>query len=370
MHAIRHYQAATAAVERVQRGLTITLRTGFLEDKGKASRNLIALHLQRSQAECAFDALEQAKSQALLSYLANREQFHWATGNPQTEAMIEELNKLRAEHQWFYRLANEPPRDSEHPNTIQPEEALMEVAVRERRIRSITEQLYLHSGENFQAKYIENTTLGDVQRTLQEGTLLVEFYNDDSGLWAFILDGQNVRVQQLPANTEILNQLLAQLKGNIAAALKFDPHAPMAHNLVQLGRRILKRIHALLIEPLRLNQYGAKKLIIVPYGLLHYLPFHLLYDGSEYLIQNYEVVVLPAAGLATRPLLKRGPGALILANSWEGRLPNTLAEAEIIKRLFDGVLYAGEFRQPFSVAGQPQTDFAYCYTWRTSPGST
>jgi CHAT domain-containing protein len=80
----------------------------------------------------------------------------------------------------------------------------------------------------------------------------------------------------------------------------------------------------------------------VPYGALHFLPFNILYDGSVYLIQNYEVVILPAAGLATRPALKRDPGALILANSWEGRLPSALAEAQIVQKLFRGTLYAGE----------------------------
>jgi CHAT domain-containing protein len=98
----------------------------------------------------------------------------------------------------------------------------------------------------------------------------------------------------------------------------------------------------LLIEPLLLHQYDVHKLLIVPYGLLHYLPFHILYDGSEYLIQRYEMVILPAAGLATRSTLKRNAGAVILANSWEGRLPHTLAEAQMVQRLFGGALYTGE----------------------------
>ena len=341
-HAVRHYEAAMAAVERVQRGLTITLRTGFLIDKGKASRNLIALHIESGQGECAFDALERAKSQVLLNYLANREQFHWAMDNPHTKSMIEELHKLRAEHQLFYRLARESLTKTDRPDTMRPEQAFVEVAVRERRIRSITEQLYLHSGDNHQTKYVENTTLSDVQRALQEGTLLIEFYNDDSGLWAFILDGQNIKVQHLLRNTEALGQLLAQLRDNIAVALRFDPRTPAAHNLLQSARRVLKRLHSLLIEPLLLHQYDVHKLLIVPYGLLHYLPFHILYDGSEYLIQRYEMVILPAAGLATRSTLKRNPGAVILANSWEGRLPHTLAEAQMVQRLFGGALYTGE----------------------------
>jgi len=268
--------------------------------------------------------------------------------------MIKELNKLRAEHQWFYRLAHEPPRNNERPNTIQPEQALAEVVVRERQIRSITEQLYLHRSDDYQANQIVTTSLKDIQGTLNEGTLLIEFYNDGSCLWAFILDGQTIHVQPLPTTTETLNQLLAQLKGNIAAALTVDPRSAAARNLVQSARRILKRLHSLLIEPLMLHQYDPQKLVIVPYSVLHYLPFHLLYDGSEYLIQKHEVVVLPAAGLITRPTLQRDSGALVLANSWEGRLPHTLAEAQIVQRLFKGTLYTGETANRTALQSTPK----------------
>ena len=351
--AARRYQAAVTTVERVQRGLTITLRSGFLEDKGEASRSLIHLYLRSGRNECAFDTLERAKSQVLLSYMANREQFHWSRGNTSSQTLMKELNVLREEHQWFYRLAHEPHRDTERSSVVSPEKALAEVAIRERRIRAITEQLYLHSGDNHQSKYVETTSMKEVQSTLQEDTLLIEFYSDDSGLWAFMLNGRTIKVQPLPTNAQTLNQLLAQLRGNIAAALAVDPRAPVARNLVQLAQRILKRLHSLLIEPLRLDQYNPQKLIVVPYGVLHYLPFQILYDGSEYLIQKHEIVILPAAGLATQPAPKRKPGALILANSWEGRLPHTLAEAQIVQGLFGGTLYAGESSNRIALQAAP-----------------
>jgi len=342
MRAARRYQAAAATVERVQRGLTITLRTGFMEDKGEASRKLIDLYLRLGKAQCAFDTLERAKSQVLLSYVANREQFHWAQNDAHTQALMEELNGLRAEHQWFYRLAHEPPRDHEQVNAIQAEQALSEVAIRERRIRSITEQLYLQSGDEYQAKHVETTSLKDIQYTLHEGTLLIEFYNDGSRLWAFILNGQTIHVHSLPITVEVLNQLLGQLRVNISGALAVDPRTDAARRLHQLVQRIVKRLYSLLIEPLALHEYKPRKLVVVPYGALHYLPFNILNDGSAYLIEKYEVVILPAAGLATRPALKRDPGALILANSWEGRLPHTLAEAQMVQRLFSGALCSGE----------------------------
>jgi tetratricopeptide (TPR) repeat protein len=77
MRATRCYQAAAATIDRVQRGLTITIKPGFLEDKGEASRALIALYLRTGQVGNAFETLERAKSQVLMGYLANREQY-WA----------------------------------------------------------------------------------------------------------------------------------------------------------------------------------------------------------------------------------------------------------------------------------------------------
>ncbi|HXQ33527.1 MAG TPA: CHAT domain-containing protein, partial [Anaerolineales bacterium] len=322
--------------------------------KGEASRSLIKLYLRTGLAECAFDALERAKSQVLLSYVANREQFHWSQGDEHNQVLMEELNHLRAEHQWFYGLAHEPPRNTERLNVIQPEQALAEVAVRERRMRSITEQLYLHSGDDHQAQYVETTSLNDIQPRLQDGTLLIEFYYDGSYLQAFLIDQRSICVHSLPITGEALNQLLAQLRVNISGALTVDPRTDAARRLVGLAHRILKRLYSLLIEPLALHEYNPQKLVIVPYGMLHYFPFNILYDGSAYLIEKHEIVILPAAGLATRPLVKRDPGALILANSWEGRLPHTLTEAQMVQRLVGGTLCTGESANRSALQASPR----------------
>ena len=85
---------------------------------------------------------------------------------------------------------------------------------------------------------------------------------------------------------------------------------------------------------------GRGRLVIVPYGALHYLPFHLLHSGAAYLVEQVELVVLPAASLATRCSPRRPGGALALAHSWGGRLPQTLAEARAVQRRFGGDLRA------------------------------
>ena len=350
-HAIRRYQAAIATIERVQRGLTITLQPGFLEDKGEASRALIALYLRAGEAVNAFETVERAKSQVLLGYLANREGLRWSAGDARSQILIDELNRLRSEHQWFYRLAHDQSRNGDRPIAVSPEQALTEVSVRERRMRAITEQLYIQNGQ--QANHAPAISLSDVQRSLTEDELLIEFYHDRSQLWAFVLDGKTINIHCLSIGTEMLNYLLTQLQTNLAGALRLDPQVPSSRGLTQLAQRILQRLYSFLIQPLMLHKYGRQRVIIVPYGRLHYLPFHLLHDGSNYLIENYEVVILPAAGLATQSGPQRKPGALILTHSFEGNLPHTIIEGQMVQRLFGGVLCVEEQADRTVLQNQP-----------------
>lgn len=333
--AARHYVAAMTTVKRVQSGLTITLRPSFLEDKGEAMRALIGLYLRTGRAVHAFEALERAKSQALLGYLANHEQLRWSDDNPESRALIEELNRLREEHQWFYRLAHEQPAgEDEHRSAIDSQRALEEVTARERRMRAITEQLYLE-GEGTAAD-VSMPRLRDVQGSLDADTLLIEFYNDGTHLWAFTLDRDSLEVHPLPAKLAAIDRLLPQIRLNFNAALNVGPHAPVVRGLAGLAERMLQRLYAALIEPVAARLAGRRRLVIVPYGALHYLPFHLLHSGSEHLIERYEVVILPAAGLATHRVPARPAGALALAHSWDGQLPQTLAEARLVQELFGG----------------------------------
>jgi tetratricopeptide (TPR) repeat protein len=338
--AARRYRAAAATVERVQRSLTITLRPGFLEDKGEALRALIALHLRTGHAERAFETLERAKSQVLLGYLANHEQLRWSSDDDHSRLLIEELDQLRAEHQWFYRLAHGyPGAEDERAKIVQPEQALAELAIRERRMRIITEKLYLLSGEDSPGISVSTPPLNRIQKSLDEDTLLVEFYNDGMHLWAFTVDAHTLDVHPLPTAVGALDRLLAQLLVNFAAAVHAGPNTPVSRSLDGLAQRILQRLYASLIEPLVRRVYGHSRLIMVPYGSLHYLPFHLLNIGTESLINRHEIVVQPAASLVTRRGPVRKGGALVLAHSQDGLLPQTLSEAKVVQSLVGGDIY-------------------------------
>jgi CHAT domain-containing protein len=53
------------------------------------------------------------------------------------------------------------------------------------------------------------------------------------------------------------------------------------------ARQMLNKLYDLLIAPIAtLLPSPPGYLTIVPYGSLHTLPFHALYDGSRFLIEN------------------------------------------------------------------------------------
>ena len=182
--------------------------------------------------------------------------------------------------------------------------------------------------------------MAQVQQALDDETLLIEYYDDGVRLWAFCLSRQSLTVQPLPAALSDVNKLFARLQMNIGASLNAGAQAAATQSLTGHAQRLLQRLHTSLIAPLALTANRWRRLVIVPYGALHYLPFNLLFDGSQYLIEQHEIVILPAAVLAARPGPRQRPGALIFAHSHDGRLPHTQAEAQMVRRVLGGVIHA------------------------------
>jgi tetratricopeptide (TPR) repeat protein len=341
VRALRQYGAAVATIERIQKGLTITLRPSFLENKNEALRAVIRLSLQSDQPVRAFESLERAKSQALMGYLADRESLRWRSDDPQTQTLLSELNTLRRQHQSLYYLAHPVLTDEkDRKSGVDPQQALRDLVGVERRMRAISEQLYLRSGDSEMTDAVAVPRLQDVQGMLDPASLLIEFYNDGAQVWAFTLDSEGLNVNPLPITVAALDRLIGQFQFNVACALQAGQVGPAVAGLNQLAKRILGQLYTALIAPLSARIAGKERLVVVPYGALHYLPFHLLFNAGQYLIETYELIILPAASLITHHGPQRSGGALAIAHSWDGALPQTVPEAARIHSLFGGELFS------------------------------
>ncbi len=335
--AMRHYQAAHSTIERMQQGLTITLRTAFLENKLDAIHSQFRLYISKGDIQCAFETLERMKTQVLFSYLTSQDNLHWATNDDSTSKLIEELEQLRQEHQWYYqtlhgeRLENTPKSAQTH------EQLIHEITLREKRMRAITERLYLQKDGGMH--HFEIPTLAQIQGELTGEHLLIAYYNDGDALWAFAIEDHNCTAIKLPGTPPQIDKLIRQLQFNIDCALAAGADAPVTANLTMIARKLTQQLYNILIAPLIQYMADKERLIIVPYGALHYVPFHLLYSGKGYLIEQHELVVLPTAGLITHHGPQRREGALVLAHSWNQELRHAITEAESVYQQFGGSIY-------------------------------
>jgi CHAT domain-containing protein len=356
--AIRRYGAAARTIERLQHSLTITLRSGFLENKQEALHNLIALYLDSGQAALALETLERAKSQAHLNHLMNRQHLRWLRSDTRSQALIDELERLRVDHHGYYQLAFNPSlRQGQPPNKTQQEQACRDLERCEKRMRAITEQLYLQNGSD-QLSAIQPPRIDEIKQHLSDDSLLLEFYSDSRHLWAFIVDSKQVSVKQLPLTPQDLNQAIQQFQFDISCALKLcahkGPFSAEAAHLTPITRKRLESLYAGLLSPLADSLRGKQRLMVVPYGALHYLPFHLLHDGERYLIDRYEMVFLPTSGMLTVSTPRRLPGALILAHPWNGRLPQALNEAEMVQGILKGESFCDGAARREHLLAQPR----------------
>jgi len=113
----------------------------------------------------------------------------------------------------------------------------------------------------------------------------------------------------------------------------------------------LRKLHEKLLEPI--EKFTEKRnYIVVPVGALHYVPFHALTDGENYLIERREVVYAPSAAvwlfLASKPIQKLKT-ALLMGFADES-IPLVDTEIEILR---------GIFRQSKSYTGEKATFAAY-----------
>jgi CHAT domain-containing protein len=115
----------------------------------------------------------------------------------------------------------------------------------------------------------------------------------------------------------------------------------------------LNKLYDLLVAPVASQLPPSPgSLTVVPYGPLHKLPFHALYDGSHFLIEDFQVNYLPASSILIH-LGAKGDEinvrsasteisirpALVFGYSENGHLKRVQDEARTIASLLNGNCY-------------------------------
>ncbi len=337
--ALSSLDQAIEGLEQLRGRLMLEFRAGFVEDKQSVYADAVRLCVESEQPAAAFTYAERAKSRALVDLMAGQISLQVQARHPNDQALVDELTALRAARDRLeWRWASD---DTDQADILAVRSAGLaadqqNAAELERRITELWHRLLTRNAAYATDAALWQTRVEPVQPLLADDTLLIEYFMAGDDLLLFLVTHDDVRVLPLALDQRQLHHLLQMLRLNLAA-VPATPHAAR-QGLAAQAQRILARLYDGLLAPAGESIAAYPRLIIVPHGTLHYLPFHALHNGQGYLTARHEISYLPSGGFLhyCRPARRGNRTMAAFAYSANQTLPHTVTEAQTVAAVMDG----------------------------------
>ncbi len=285
--ALGFYQRAIEVIERQRASInTEASKIGFVGDKQAVYGRVVALLVDAGRTAEAFDYVERSKSRALVDMLAQKKDLAPSVADPQKARLI--LAQLDAAD-LAARVQDESAKPEDGSGSRNLQAALVEIRAAAPELSTLVS--------------VSSVPTEELKRLVGEQEALVEYYYEGKDLYAFVLTRESLQALKLDA--EGLVEEVQALRRGVEAPGTEDWKAPAA----ALHERLWKPASALV---------GTRARIVVPHGVLHYLPFAALRkpDGGL-LIDEAALRLLPSASVLKflkRPTPGRPALLLVLGN--------------------------------------------------------
>jgi CHAT domain-containing protein len=255
------------------------------------------------QSVAIFEVIEKAKSRELAEMLAFRAHSLPAPSGTHS-GLVEQVKGLREELNWYYRQVDLAEFRSTESNAGHTQELREAIRGREEALLKTLGELRGTDEEFYALQNASITPLNEIKNLLHEDEVLLEFFHARGLYYVCLLERERLEVFPL-TRIEIVRDLLRSLESQFS---KFHSGAVFAHeskgSLLERVQASLRDLHSELIEPIR-EQLKGKRLTIVPDGPLHYLPFHALFNGTNYLTEEHVISYAGSASLYYLSSLKK-----------------------------------------------------------------
>jgi CHAT domain-containing protein len=294
------YQDAREALEAIRGGLRgDELKIAFMKNRLEVYENLTNLCLgqqpSEGRAEEALRYMEEAKSRALRDLIFRRGQPLSGGDAGQNEA-LHRIRELREELNWCYhRLELEQfSQDKPSPEGLQRLQA--QAQEREKEFSRIMQQLSLSEAETERVDAPGTFSLKAIRDSLAPKATMLEYFRIRDRIAAAVITDQRldvVFVTQLARVTSLLRMLEFQVsKFRLGSEYARTFQGPLLRS-IQVH---LKELYDEVLAPVRPFIRG-QHLVVVPHDVLHYLPFHALFDGEQFLIDAFTISYAPSASI-------------------------------------------------------------------------
>jgi CHAT domain-containing protein len=292
------FQKADRSLEQLRSHLQgDNIKVAFLEDKQTVYESLVTLCLTleptAGHLEAAFGYIEKAKSRGLSDLIA----FRAGSLAPRVAGKATAaVHRLRQELNWHYRQSEleeirHGKRSARHIEELRQRGRALERQL-SRRLDEIrqTDQEFsaLQSGAS--------VGLEEIRSSLASDTILLEYYQARGQTYVCVVGRDRLDVVPLGPMAHV-RSLLRLLQFQLAKfRLGPDYVGAFAEQLQAATEMHLRELHAALIAPIR-DQLRAAHLVVVPHDVLHFLPFHALFDGERFLIDEFTLSYAPSSSV-------------------------------------------------------------------------
>lgn len=341
------YERTHAGLEGLRSHLSgEELKISFLKDKLSVYESLVWLSVSPSHAqqdpEAAVAYIEFAKSRSLADLIAFR-----ANALPgQIEggsSAVERVRELRERLSWCYRQIEfretGPASGGGEIDSLRKKTQKLESDL----TRALAE-LRLKDRELGTLQNAGTVPLTQIREVIPEDAQLLEYYIARGTLYAAIITRESV--EMVPLGDAARPRNLLKLLHFQFSKFRFgaDYVRSRGNLLLEATREHLIGLYDALLAPIR-ERLVRQKLIIVPHDFLHYLPFHALCDGQNYLIDRHAVSYAPSGSVyylcCTKPA-QETRGSLVLGVP-DPLVPYIVDEVHAVaKSLPESKLFVGE----------------------------
>ncbi len=288
--AVENYLKSVRSIETVKDRIVLDVHNaGFIQNKLKVYESLMDLLFRlyrkdphNGNGEKMFHIAERAKAQVLLANLAN-------TDVHKREEMDFDIENVNQEIPSSFAL------DLEKALALDSFKVEKKENIRDRFDQ--TEERYINM---LNRRYVEVEAFNDkeakVYYVLEEvknyltnsKAVLFEYFLGEERSYLFMVTSRDFKVFLLPSRTVIAKSIYGYLK-----LLR----SPLQGKFK--GKMASKRIYEELLNPLdRLDPNSFENIIIIPSGILYYLPFETLIDPQHkdtYLVSRYKISYMPSS---------------------------------------------------------------------------
>ena len=167
---------------------------------------------------------------------------------------------------------------------------------------------------------VEIAPVDKIQSLLEPSLTLLEYFMTSDSTYVWLVTRDSIKVHEFPfgkkkvqlmVNRLFLSSLSDRMRGIKPTIILASSKSPSTQSNVQnKGEEkfqvVSEELYRLLIKPLE-KDIHASKLIIVPHGVMHKIPFAALTDGKSYLVEKYSHTVVPSLTVVDYMLKKRNP---------------------------------------------------------------